>query len=94
VLHGATTVQSMVIGAVNWANKQVHQAVGLILLHTRLPDPYKVRGIEVGRGDSAGCWKDVQIRRIVTEAMYECIPDIEPMNNTNDVGGVLTSEKR
>jgi hypothetical protein len=84
----------MIVGAVNWASKQGHQAVGLILVQIRLSDPDEVRGIEAGRGGSAGCRIDVQMHHIVADATYECIPAIEPMNNINDAGGDLTSEVR
>jgi hypothetical protein len=82
-------VQGVVIGAVDGTSKQGHQAVGLVLVQTRLAEPYKVGGIEVVE---VAVWAYVEVHRIVAEATYERIPAIEPMTNVDDASSDLTSE--
>jgi hypothetical protein len=58
----------MVIAAVNGTSKQGHQAVGLVLIQTRLAKPDEVGGVDIGPCGSAGCWVYVEVCRIVAEA--------------------------
>jgi hypothetical protein len=65
-----------------------------VAIQVGLADPSKVRGVNVTASGLGGGRSDVGMGGIVTEAVEDCIPDVEAVDYINDVCGSLTREIR